>query len=138
MSTGDDDLFWEPPLGDPGRNTVGKYQRPGDAAETQRLAAFEALPQTGTQRRRVLNAISRAGDDGRTDEELQRELEMNPSTQRPRRVELVEQGWIEDSGHRRSTRSGRSAVVWILTHRGAGVRELRDPLLPTLSGKTSR
>jgi hypothetical protein len=37
---------------------------------------------------------------------------MNPSTQRPRRVELVEGGWVEDSGERRPTRSGMDAVVW--------------------------
>ena len=98
---------------DPARDQVGKYQRPGAAAETQRRAAESVYPATGTWRRRVLNAIVAAGLRGATDEELQQALGMNPSTERPRRVELVEQGWIEDSGRRRPTRSGRFAVVWV-------------------------
>ena len=99
-------------LSDPSRNAVGKHQRPGDAAETQILSALEAYPASGTQRRAVLLFITDLG--GATDEEIQLGLGMNPSTQRPRRVELVEGGWIEDSGERRKTRSGRSAVVWTL------------------------
>ena len=47
-----------------------------------------------------------------TDEELQAVLHMNPSTERPRRVELVEKGLIVDRGLRRKTASGRYAVVW--------------------------
>lgn len=113
-------------LSDPAADTIGKFQRPGDAAPTQRVAAIEAYPATGSWRLRVLEAIveSRAG---LTDEELQTMLRLNPSTERPRRVELVEGGWIEDSGTRRPTRSGRSAVVWALTERGreksGGVRK---------------
>lgn len=106
---------------DPDRNTLGKFQRPGDAAETQRLAALEAYPATGSARRRVLNAIACTGNYGCTDEELQQRLGMNPSTQRPRRVELVEGGWIQDSERRRRTSSGRSAVVWVMTP--AGLRQ---------------
>lgn len=102
-------------LGDPGAPAIGKFQRPGAAAETQRLAAVEAYPAIGTWRRRVLAAIERTGDRGATDEELQDQLELNPSTQRPRRVELVERGFVTDSGRRRLTRSGRLAVVWVLT-----------------------
>jgi hypothetical protein len=73
---------------------------------------------TGTCRRRVLEAIIFAGEEGATDEQLQRWLDLNPSTERPRRVELVEGGWIEDSSIRRATLSGRSAVVWTLTDAG--------------------
>lgn len=102
-------------LSDPDVPKIGKFQRPGDAAETQRLAALLAYPSTGTWRRRVLNAIAFAGEQGRTDEELQNQLNLNPSTQRPRRVELVEGGWVEDSERRRRTKSGRDAVVWIAT-----------------------
>lgn len=105
-------------LSDPDAPTVGKYQRPGAAAPTQRLAALEAQPATGTWRRRVLTAIVARGEQGATDEELQDALGLNPSTERPRRVELVEGGWIEDSERRRPTRSGRYAVVWVLTSAG--------------------
>src|SRR5262245_31844963 len=105
--------FEFPPLPDPSTPGIGKFQRPGAAAETQREAALEAYPATGTWRRRVLVAIAETG--GATDEEIQHHLRLNPSTERPRRVELVERGWIEDSGIRRRTSSGRSAVVWALT-----------------------
>ena len=49
---------------------------------------------------------------GATDEEMQRGLGMNPSTQRPRRIELVDAGKVRDSGHTRPTSSGRKATVW--------------------------
>ncbi len=52
---------------------------------------------------------------GSTDDEIQVGLEMNPSTERPRRGELFAQGLIEDSGTRRKTQSGRLAIVWRLT-----------------------
>ena len=51
---------------------------------------------------------------GLTDHQMQEILGMNPSTQRPRRIELVRQGWVIDSGDRRQTPSGRQAVVWKL------------------------
>jgi predicted ArsR family transcriptional regulator len=105
-------------LPDPGLTTVGKFQRPGAAAVTQRSAAIEAYPATGTQRRRVLQTIASLGERGATDEELQHILDMNPSTERPRRVELVESGWIENSEDKRPTKAGRSAVVWCLTPAG--------------------
>jgi hypothetical protein len=49
---------------------------------------------------------------GGTDEELQDALGMNPNTQRPRRIELVERGLVRDSGRTRKTKSGRRATVW--------------------------
>lgn len=49
---------------------------------------------------------------GATDEEVQRALGLNPSTQRPRRIELVTRGLVIDSGTKRDTTSGRAAVVW--------------------------
>ena len=107
-----------PLAGDPSRNSIGKHQRPGDAAETQIESAVLVLPASGTQRRWVLDWIRVQGEHGATDEEIQLGLGMNPSTQRPRRVELVEGGWIEDSGKLRKTRSGRNAVVWSLKDEG--------------------
>lgn len=62
-------------------------------------------------RGRVLAAIS-ASTDGLTDEQIQQQLGMNPSTERPRRIELVDMGEIHDTGRTRETLSGRSAVVW--------------------------
>jgi predicted ArsR family transcriptional regulator len=46
-----------------------------------------------------------------TDEEIAAGLAMNPSTQRPRRIELAKRGLVVTCGTRR-TASGRMAVVW--------------------------
>jgi predicted ArsR family transcriptional regulator len=60
--------------------------------------------------RRVLELLQ-ATPDGRTDEEMARRLAMNPSTQRPRRIELARRGLVVTCGTRR-TASGRNADVW--------------------------
>lgn len=112
---GQTSLLDSEPLSNPDANTIGKFQRPGTPAETQRQAAVAIYPTTGTKRRRVLDAFRSAGQAGATDDEIQVALDMDPSTQRPRRVELVEGGWLQDTGFRRNTRSGRSATVWCLT-----------------------
>lgn len=46
-----------------------------------------------------------------TDEEIANELGMNPSTVRPRRIELARRGLLAEAGKRR-TASGRMATVW--------------------------
>ena len=92
-----------------------------DHPETSRAAAWAVAPRTGTQRRKVLVAIAYKP---RTDEELQADLAMSGNTERPRRVELVEGGWIEDSGERRKTRAGDDAIVWSLTEKARA--ELRE------------
>jgi hypothetical protein len=80
-------------------------------SETSRDAAEQALPSAGTQRRAVYDALLRHAR-GLTDEQQQELLRMNPSTQRPRRIELVATGRVIDSGETRPTRSGRKAVIW--------------------------
>ena len=67
---------------------------------------------------KVLNALQKRvlefiawRPSGATDEEIANELEMNPSTVRPRRIELARRGMIVEGGSRRTT-SGRMAVVW--------------------------
>jgi hypothetical protein len=56
---------------------------------------------------------------GLTDEELVERMvylfpsfNFSPSGLRSRRSELVEAGWVEDSGEKRPTRAGRPAIVW--------------------------
>lgn len=80
---------------------------------TFREAAEAIGPQAGTLRAQVLTWLRNRGPDGATDEEMQDGLGMNPSTQRPRRVELVQGKHVVDSGRTRKTRSGRQAVVWV-------------------------
>lgn len=85
------------------------YQR---HSRTSRAAAERIEPQTGTLRRWALDAIRKAGDAGLTDEELGERIRLDPSTARPRRIELVTAGFVVDSGARRRTRAGREATVW--------------------------
>lgn len=80
-------------------------------SDTSRAAAASSLPGARTARERVYWTVC-ASAQGLTDEEIQLQLAMNPSTQRPRRVELLEAGLIEDSGSTRTVRSGLEAVVW--------------------------
>lgn len=81
-------------------------------SETSAAAAASMTPETmSALQRRVLEFISSRGEEGATDEECQRELGMNPSTQRPRRGELANAGLIVESGTR-LTASRRRATVW--------------------------
>jgi len=78
---------------------------------TSAKAADSLGPATlNAMQRRVLKLLQ-ATPDGLTDEEMQLRLEMNPSTQRPRRIELARRGLVVECGTRR-TASGRMATVW--------------------------
>jgi len=87
------------------------YQR---HSTTSRQASRRIVPTQGSLKAAVHNYIESCGTHGCTDDEVQIELDMNPSTQRPRRVELVRDGMVIDSGRQRKTRSGRNATVWVI------------------------
>jgi hypothetical protein len=87
-------------------------------SETSVAAAREIAGTAATLRRQVLRFLVAMGTDGATDDEIQRNLGMQGSTERPRRIELVESGHVEDLGERRLTGSGRKAVVWFATAKG--------------------
>lgn len=80
-------------------------------SETSRQAALANYPRTGKQRHRVAMAVLRAGNHGRTRDELAEELGLSANSVRPRVVELLEGAWIEDSGGTRRTSSGQDAEV---------------------------
>lgn len=79
-------------------------------SRTSLEAAILALPAAATQRDRVLACIRALGPI--TDEGIQDALGMNPSTERPRRVELARDGLIVEAEALGVTRSGRQAVQW--------------------------
>jgi hypothetical protein len=107
------------PLPDPGADDIGRFHGPAAGApETERLAALRVYPHTGTSRRRVLDFLGECGATGATDEEVGIALRMRWRSVAPRRNELMNGGWVEDSGLRRPTESGASATVWRLTKRG--------------------
>jgi len=77
-------------------------------------AAAEAIEEgRATLRYKVYKYLLDQGQLGAIDQEMQDDLNMDPSTQRPRRVELVRAGKVKDSGKKRLTRSLRWAVVWV-------------------------
>ncbi len=82
-------------------------------SETSRAAWLESRPTAAVLRGVILAYIESRGENGATDEEIQAALMMPGNTERPRRVELVEGGWVRDVGARRATRAGRRAVVWV-------------------------
>lgn len=88
------------------------YQQHSD---TSKAAAERILPHMSKQRRRVYLYLELRGEDGATDEEVCDALKMSGSSVRPRRVELVRDGLVEDSGIRQVCESGREAVVWRIT-----------------------
>ena len=81
----------------------------GSRTSAQAADALTSAMLNATQRR-VLELL-RENPHGMTDEEMQAALAMNPSTQRPRRIELVRRGLVVECGTRR-TASGRNASVW--------------------------
>lgn len=80
---------------------------------TSIAAAEQIEPSAGTLRAQVLAYLRERGNAGATDEEMQTALTMNPSTQRPRRIELEKLGLVLRTAQTRKTASGRSAVIFI-------------------------
>lgn len=101
------------------KDRVGKARH--DHPDTSHEAARLVAPKSGTARQRVLAAIAKADPRGITDEGIQRVLGMNPSTERPRRVELVEEGWVTDSGERVREKERASMILWVLTDQARSV-----------------
>lgn len=82
-----------------------------DHSKTSRAAANAVAYCLGALQSAVLEYITSCGANGATDEEIQSALSLNPSTQRPRRIELVRKGLVVAHGERK-TRSNRAATVW--------------------------
>lgn len=77
---------------------------------TSVAAAGKAARATPTQRQRVLDWLSANGP--ATDEQIADALGLNPSTERPRRVELVRAGAVVPAPGTGRTRAGRHAARW--------------------------
>jgi hypothetical protein len=85
------------------------FQRHSDTSK----AAAAALKGRETLQALVYEAITSSGARGMTDPEAQVHLSLSGSTQRPRRVRLVELGLVRDSGNRRASEAGRLCTVWV-------------------------
>jgi hypothetical protein len=106
--------------GRPDADGAGKAR--SDGSRTMKAAALAAEPRSGTNRRAVLDAVAAVARDvrtvGLTDVEIQRATGLNPNSARPRRVELVDGGWLADSGVTRE-HHGREHTVWVLTDKAS-------------------
>jgi hypothetical protein len=87
-----------------------------DHPATSRKAAKAIAVKTGTQRHAILKRISECTL-GLTDEELQ-DMGFNPNSERPRRLELLDAGFIQAEKKQRLTRSNLYAIVWTVTPKG--------------------
>jgi hypothetical protein len=86
---------------------------PHVATATSLDAAVKIKKSVRTLQSMVLAAIRACGEHGATDFELEQGLEMIHQTLSARRRELVLKDLIRDSGVRRLTRGGRTAIVWV-------------------------
>jgi hypothetical protein len=90
-----------------------------DTWDTSEAAAVSVEDAKATQRAAVYAAIKAAGGYGCTDDEIQQRLNIDGSSERPRRWELWKLDQIamrrDDWGDvvKRETRTHRRAVVWI-------------------------
>lgn len=97
---------------------------------TSKAAALAIEPDLNKLQRMVLNAITAAGADGLTDEEMERRLGLKHVTGSPRRCELVDRDLVVDSGKTRPTSSGSAATVWVATGT-PGIDPPKKPKKPT-------
>lgn len=105
--------YWRDPTA-----TLPLFAAPARAPAVQSsptsMAAADAIgDRLNTLQRSVVAFLKARGEHGATDEEIAAGLQMNPSTARPRRIELVRRGLVVEAGTRK-TKSGRYATAWRL------------------------
>jgi len=81
--------------------------------DTSKEAAEKILPKAGSLQRLVLGVVRSRRPLGATCDEVEDVLKGLHQTISARVRELVQLGFIKDSGRRRTTRSGRKARVYI-------------------------
>lgn len=82
--------------------------------ETSIAASIALAPRLGRLQRLAEAAIREAGADGLTTDELAAWLEMDRWSIQPRTSELRRKGLVRDSGRRRPSATGKSAIVWVV------------------------
>jgi hypothetical protein len=80
---------------------------------TSQEAATSILIHSKSIRAKVWKYLVNKDTTGATDQQIQIDLRLDPSTERPRRRELVLQGFVKDSGFTKKTRSGHNATIWV-------------------------
>lgn len=93
------------------RNTVTIAR---NAQRTSILTAQNALPRSGSIRRKVYDYFARQGFYGATDQEIEEALGISGNTIRPTRGSLVKDGFIVDTGTTRKNHNKEECIVWRL------------------------
>lgn len=75
-------------------------------------AARKARPRAGTRRYEVFKLIEKAGTNGLTDDELESLTGRSHQAVSATRNTLMNDGLIEESGHKRRTQWGNLAIAW--------------------------
>ena len=100
------------------------FDKPYNGTATSKAAA-DSYRSVFRDEARVLQHLFYVRNDGATDEEMQSALQLDGSTQRPRRIKLFQDGYVgrlltaEGKPATKATSKGRQAQVWIIT--GSGV-----------------
>lgn len=108
-------------------NGAGPWERQiplFDPAPSSPAPAHAALAELRGLRRRVFEAVLRAGPLGMTCDEVERVTDLPHQSASARVHELARMRLLVDSGKRRTTRRGRRAVVFVV--RGTKLRRGND------------
>lgn len=84
-----------------------------NGTDTSRAAAQKSLPDSGTKRRTVYDAIMGNMSNGMTCDEVCEKTGMLVQSATSAINTLAADGWLTDSGQRRPTRTGHMAIVWV-------------------------
>lgn len=108
----------------------GKVRR--DAPATSRATADRITVKSGSGRHKVLAALYRSAPVGLTDWEIQTKTDLGPSTERPRRGELVDAGLVRASEKTRE-HNGEDWTIWAITTSGVQALRVISPDLPPVA-----
>lgn len=84
-------------------------------SETSQAAAVSVEPSAESLCGQIYEAIKRRGTDGMTCSEVEDVFTLRHQTASARLWDLRTREFIEDSGQRRPSTSGRSSIVWVRT-----------------------
>jgi hypothetical protein len=101
----------DPPLSVPAYIAPARQADPDTAHEAAKIN----LEIHGAQRLSVLCYLRSQGTSGATDYEIGRAIGILRTSAGKRRKELCELGLVRDLGQRRSTDTGATAMVWVVT-----------------------
>lgn len=85
-------------------------------SETSRQAAIATYPRQGSQRWRILCAVA-GSKNGMTRDEIEQACDLGGNTVRPRVQEMINDSFLRETMATRTTRSGATAVVLVITDR---------------------